>query len=161
MKKYYKINFDKLAIMMLPTMLRNYVMIAFAQVVLSPINWLYNQFIKYRDANLYNLSITPQVCCIEKALNDRFDTSKRRIYITKTLTYAQPYLFLDQELKDDFIFIDNENKDSYLHQGSELSAGKSDFIVHIPAELYTQEVDVKSIIDTYKLATKSYTLNYI
>lgn len=158
--KYYKIDVDKLATLLLPVILRKSVITTFIQVLVSPIKKVYEQFIQFRDANIYHIGITPQVCYIEKVLNDRFDKKQRRIYITQGITYDEIFLFLDTELTDEYIYQD-ENKDMYIFNQLEVGAESADFIINVPSELQPDEPDLRAITETYKLASKLYNINWL
>lgn len=150
MKNYFRIDFGALVEQLLPTMLRASITIAFVRAMISPITALYALFMRNREANLYHLSITPQVFSIEKALNDRFDISQRRIYLSKGLYYDESYLFKENEALDEYLYLDSEHKDSYLYTGDETGAGSVDFFVNVPADLLFDENEMSAYIGVYR-----------
>ena len=99
------------------------------------------------------LKITPQVWSIEKMLNDRFDMSQRRIYLSET-----------PRLRGNFYFRPTDNK-PWFHLDtfyiSERRLGfANDFIVNCPAHLRAQEDRIIATINQYKLISKQFTINY-
>jgi len=161
MKNYFKINFDKLAVFLLPTFLQIKEVFAFLQVILSPLKWVYNQFMQFREANIYHINITPQVCYIEKVLNDRFDKAQRRIYISSGVRYDETFIFLNAEQADEYIYQENENKDLHIFNRFEVGPESADFFVFVPIELQPYETDIRAITETYKLASKTYNINWL
>ena len=161
MKNYFKIDFDKLAVFLLPTFLQIKEVFVFLQVLFSPVKWLYDQFMQFREANIYHINITPQVCYMDKALNDRFDKEQRRIYISPGIIYDETFIFLDDEQLDEYIYQDNENKDLYIFTRFEVGPESADFIVNVPNELQPYETDLRAITETYKLASKIYNINWL
>jgi hypothetical protein len=156
---WFKIDYYKLVRLLLPIILRQPIVIAFLESAVSPVDMLHILFSNNRDDNLYRLSITPQVCYLEKALNDRFDVGDRRIYIGDGVFYEELFLYTDAENKDEFIYAETENKNMYIYTGSETGSESVDFIVNVPADLKYNEPEMKAIIDMYKLASKKYSIN--
>jgi hypothetical protein len=154
MKNWFKIDYYKLVRLLLPTMLRRPVVLAFLEAIISSIDWLYGLFGRNRNANLYHLSITPQVCRLEKALNDRFDSSQRRIYISDGTHYEALYLYTDGENVPIWL-----EPDVYLHTGGESGEGNIDFIVNVPAGLVYDQHEMEALVRIYKLASKTFIIN--
>jgi hypothetical protein len=141
---------------MLIVMLREPALIAFLEASATGVSEIYSQFVTNRNGNLYNLSITPQVCYLEKALNDRFDTTDRRIYIDDGVFYDELYLFTDAESLDEYIYQESENKDLYIYTRSETGSESVDFIVNVPSSVRFNEAEMSAVIDMYKLASKTF-----
>lgn len=59
-----------------------------------------------RVANIYRLGITPQVCYLEKMLNDRFDNTARRIFILNPVIKDITYIYTDAENKPVALYTD-------------------------------------------------------
>jgi hypothetical protein len=156
---WFKIDYYKLVKQLLPVMLRQPVIVALLETMVSPIDALYGLFRTNRDAGLYRLGITPQVCYLEKALNDRFDYSDRHIYITDGVYYDSLYLFTDGENLDEYIYTDGENDALYLYTRGETGAESADFIVNVPVGLVFNVPEMKAVIDMYKLVGKSYVVS--
>ncbi|MDU1893102.1 MAG: hypothetical protein E6767_20690 [Dysgonomonas sp.] len=157
MKNYFKINYYKLVRLLMPVMLRMPQLMAFVEVCVSPIDYLYGLFITNRNSNLYYLEVTPQVFSLEKVLNDRFDYSQRRIYIGKGSRNDQSYLYTNDELLDAYIYTDGEGVDLYLFTSSEVGDDVVRFIVNVPAALRFDENEMRAFLEQFTV--KSFAIN--
>ncbi|NJM16136.1 MAG: hypothetical protein HC896_12840 [Bacteroidales bacterium] len=93
MEWLYNLNITRLITWLLPPVLRSDFRIAWLTALTSPVANIYQEFSRYRQDVNYSLVITPQVWALEKAANDVFDPSQRRIYISDTydfFSYAYP-----------------------------------------------------------------------
>lgn len=88
---------------------------------------------------------------MEKVLNDKFDNTERRIYITDGFTKDRIYLYTPEELKTKFLgSLTLFNKDDYSDTGV-------DFIVWVPAGISGQTlIEMKAQIDFYRLTSKRF-----
>lgn len=154
MNKFY-INTLKLYRALIPRLLRNTRLVAIVDSMMKPFDELYSKFFKIRKNNLYYLAITPQVVKLEKALNDRFDYMFRRIYITDAAYTSPVYLHRDPEL--DSLYLGT----IFVPTNNEIGYNSAHFIVNIPEVIVFTEIDLKAVIDTYKLISKTYTINII
>jgi len=161
MSNIFRIDYYRLVKLLLPVMLRRPLLVAFLEAIVSPIDRLYGLFTTNRNANLYRLSVTPQVCFLEKALNDRFDVSQRRIYIEDGVFYDEQYLYTEGESLDEYVYMQSENKDIYLYTRSETGSGSVDFIIVVPAGIRYNEAEMRALVDMYKLASKTFIISTI
>ena len=141
---------------MLPFRLRREAVLAFLYATLSPLETLHGIFIRSRRQNLYRLLITPQVCYLEKMLNDRYDATLRRIYISDFFRLPDVNIFLEDELKPLYIFQDYEAMPVYLGTIAEREAVETDFVVNVPYTVPYNENEMRALLDSYKLAGKRY-----
>lgn len=157
----YSFNFNSLIQLLLPRVHRKPVMTAWLEVLLYPVKQLHDLFIALRDSLLYDARVTGQVNSLEWMLNDKFynDGTLRSIYISDNtgldndvLIYqsaeAEPetYLFNTSESAED---------DTYIFQTGE-GIGGEDFIVNVPDALVFDEEYMKSLINKFKIAGKTY-----
>ena len=161
-KSYYTVNFKKLVVLLLPTFLRQSTIVALLQVYVGGLITVYNRFITNRTNNLYKLKITGQVCYLRKMLNDAFPAANGHISIedgvaTGTWRYAwnanyEPY--------HKYLLI--EDSGTLFWDEHTISEGLSNFIVKVPASLNTvnNEARMRSLLNYYKLLSKSYTIVY-
>lgn len=154
--KIFNTDINQLGVLLLPTFLRKPVILAFLRVLLSPVLFLFSLFSKNRDNNLYQLQITPQVCYLEKMLNDRYDPQERRIYITDGEMRDTDYLYLQSELQDEYIFLESEKKDEYYFLENEIGFSGATFIIHVPQAVSFNENEMRGLVNSYKLTTRSY-----
>lgn len=152
----FNIDFNSVVIWLLPNKLRTIFNVAWLKALISQIVVVYNNFISYRTQTLYKLNHNSQVCYIESALNDAFDSSDRRIYITDAGGEVVTLINRDTDL-DALIISDDVEWGIIIHNDSAYYGGSYDFIVNIPyqfseADLYR----LKGIVDYYKLAGKRF-----
>jgi hypothetical protein len=161
MSKLFEVDLPKLVRLLLPPRMRKMKHVAWLQALTNPVNYLYQQFRRNRDANLYRLYITPQVVYMEKLLNDRYDISGRRINIKDALVYDAEYLYQEQELKPLYIYKEEENKPVYLFTDDEIGSDSVDFFVLVPPDLVFNENEMTALINNYKLAGKRYKIQKV
>lgn len=157
----FDVDFTKLSRWHTPEDLRKPIFSGLLNALVSPVIYIYNSLVLYRKNVLYRLSVTPQVCYLEKLLNDRFDKTERRIFITDGNFVAKKYVYLKSELKPKYLYLKSENKPFYVRKKAETGSGGNDFVIHLPALSVTveQEPELKALIERYKLVTKGYELN--
>lgn len=71
--KSFLVDFKKLAVLLLPTVLRKPVLSTLAQLITSPVSSIHNRLQSYRKDNIYRLQHNGQICYLQAALNDKFD----------------------------------------------------------------------------------------
>ncbi len=151
----FNIDIKRLVRLFLPTSLRKERIVAFMDCLTEPMQKLYLRFKANRESNLYRLDITSQVCKLEKMLNDRFDVFKRRIKITDS-----------QFLNINYIYLDTENKPLILGEQTlflteELGAINKDFEVLVPSDISFNHNEMTGLINSYKLATKTFLIKTV
>lgn len=153
MMKIFEIDFRRLVTALLPPRLRKPRMLEWLIALTYPVQLLYNDFRSNRKANLKKLSITPQVCYLTWALNDRYDFGLRRIRIEDPYIREQAYVYQDAESKP--LYLD-ANHPHYIYSTTETIAVSVDFVVLLPTGLRFAENEMRAFIDSYKLASKEY-----
>ena len=150
---WYKVDFDRLILLLLPTFLRKPVFFGYLKALISPIASLHYRWEKIRAANLKKLEYNSQKCYLRKALNDYHDNEQRRIYTTKVPQLTGNYLFQPEENLDFYLgtmWLDLD----YTAQGERV-----DFLVYVPAEiLATKTNEIMATLEMYVLASKTYKL---
>jgi len=76
----FNIDYRSLINNILPVRRRRVIRMAWLNALIAPVIYNYNSFRTNRDKNLYYLTHTSQVCCMEAVLNDMFDPTLKRIY---------------------------------------------------------------------------------
>ncbi|MEM8506250.1 MAG: hypothetical protein AAF717_00410 [Bacteroidota bacterium] len=159
----FNIDFYRFVAMLLPTAWRRSRMIHWLQCLISPAVDLYNQFLQYRDAKIYEIEHTSQVFSIEMVLNDSFDQIQRRIRIEDGV-YTFPVYFYDR--LDDLPVRFNDrsaNSPQRFFDRSNLGLFDVDFTVVLPLGLNLSNAEMirlKSTVDLYKLPDKTYSVTY-
>lgn len=138
--------------MLMPTFLRDIsIKMLFVPFALE-LSKVKAEFDTFRNNNLYILGITPQVCRIEKLLNDRYDSEMRRIFLTDGVLRNLVATFTDAEAKPIYLGT------SYLYSDAEF--GYSDnisFVVNVPSVIaLSLDAEIAEIINSYKLPGKRF-----
>jgi hypothetical protein len=162
MGKIFEINYKRLTLLLLPTFLRRDVIVAFLHAMAVPAVSLYDLFIGNRKNNLYRLRMNGQVCYLRRLLNDAFPEAHGAIQIENSKSIGgwqfawdkgyDPYL--------KYLLIPEEGT-VFLDKGAILQSVNG-FIVAVPHRLQNVNNDAKlrSLLNTYKLLSKSYTIIY-
>lgn len=160
-KNIYHIDFDKLVQGLVPAYLRRSRLLAFLKVMVSGVVFLYQDFLRYRKQKLYELMITPQVCYLERLLNDRYDFSLRRIYILDSVFYSPVYFYQEDELKPVMMYQESENKPVYFYTDGEAGTIKDDFVIMVPSSIPFDQNEMRSLVNKYKLPGKRYKIELL
>lgn len=155
------VSFGKLAVWFSPKRFRKTLMIILLRSSVAPVIALYNDFIRYRNLKLYQIMITPQVCYLERLLNDRFDLSLRRITIGEPVYNDPWYLYQEEELKPEFLYQESEALPAYIFTDGEAGASKDDFTVLVPLDIDFDINQMSSLLNQYKLFGKRYKIQRI
>ncbi len=150
----FKINYTKLVQWLIPMWLRQPMLKLMVLSINYPIRELYNDFLDYRAAKLYDLAHNSQTCYLQAMLNDQFDLVRRRIRILDFDFASTIYLYADAEDQDVLI---GDDAPIYLDPDD---AG-IDFLVQLPRGMSLrpfQLARMKSLLNYYKLASKKYTI---
>lgn len=157
----YNIIYSKLRQWLTPYFLANPKMNAWLAIIIQPVTFIYNDLLNFRTQKLYQLSITPQVTYLQKLLNDRYDYTLRRIRIVDAIDKPPVYLFVRSELKPRGFFTRAENNPVYFFARSESGSITNDFVIKIPYSVPFNELELKSLVNAYKLASKKFSIQLI
>lgn len=154
---WYKIDFDKLILLLLPTFLRKPVLFGYLKALVSPLagstESVYERWFQLRDDNLKILKYNSQGCYLRGALNDNFDSELRRITIGDTAQLDQDYLYTKAENLEVYLGT------MFLESDFNYVSGAVDFLVNVPAAILDEKInEITALVDFYKLAGKSYQL---
>ena len=100
---WYKVDFDKLILLLLPTFLRKPVLFGYVRALNAPIASLHYKWSIMRNDNLKKLSYNCQRCYLRGVLNDKFDPTARQITIGSTLNLEQDYIYTPAENLDVYL----------------------------------------------------------
>jgi|ERR1035437_1411005 hypothetical protein len=155
----YDINFNKLAVWLMSKPLRKEKYLIMVKSFLHPFISLLTMFFTYRKAKLYQLYITPQVCYLEKMLNDKYDSSLKRIDIDDAVWHLPLFIYQEAEVKPVANYQEAENNPVTLFTEGE--CGENDFIVLVPMAISFPEPEMRSLLDQYKLFGTNYSIQRI
>jgi hypothetical protein len=152
----YLVDWNKLVKLLLPTFLRKPVLMAFLQACVKPIATIHSEFLRAKKEWDYRIMHNGQVFSIEKVLNDKFDDSLRRIYISDSI--FQDDVYIGNLNNRDQIYLSNDGGTTHIGAAPHY-VQQSDFIVHVPALLLIlKEIEIINTINMYKIAGKTYIL---
>lgn len=142
--EYYKINYNLLVQLLIPTFLRKPRIIAFLQAAIAPLTSLHQQFNQARIDDHYKLDHNWQKCYLQKVLNDMFDVDERKIRIIEGDKYERNYIYTNAEQMSKYLGT------LFLRRSEDYSDNGFDFTVdmnNVTANLY----DVEALVNYYKL----------
>ncbi|MBI1837793.1 MAG: hypothetical protein HYR91_11075 [Flavobacteriia bacterium] len=159
------INIDLLYLynILIPIDLRKDVIIAFIEVIHSTMNLIFISFYNFFDSVKYDLSFNGQVISLEELLNNKYDPITRGIYIDDTLDQQNTYLYNKNEENEHTYLFNKEEIDfehTYLFNKEELDS-IMDFTIFIPSSVVFTEIQLRKIVDKYKLPSKQYLIEII
>lgn len=148
---WYKVDFDKLVLLLLPTPLRKPKNFGYLKALISPIVSLYKHWSQTRKENLKKLSYNSQKCYLRGVLNDWYDPDERRIKITSIERKAKDYIYTQQDNLPVYLGI------MWLEPEFNYEGSTVDFLVNVPQELMNLKInEIVATLEFYVLAGKSY-----
>lgn len=159
-RKIYQFDWHRLTRELLPVMLRKPHLLAVVEACVSALIAVRARFMNFKLDVEYDLTITPQVCYLERMLNDKFDYSQRRIRIVDGVSYDPVLLSLSEEAKPVLLTANSqEGAAVLLPLQSEVAQFSSDFVVTVPENVVFDEKRMSALMHKYKLAAKVFTIN--
>ena len=163
--RVYKVNIKRLALLTLPTWLRKPLVGALIYAGVAPLARLLQNLRSYRATTSYRLSHNGQVCKLRAVLNDEFDPELRRITIEdiQSDTTKEADVIYQRDVGR-WIILHPRSKGSVItHRRGFSGTSGYDFWANVPSELKNEQTTIrmKALINTYKLASKRFIINYI
>jgi len=155
----YNVDFKKLANWLLPVIMRQPKFLKWMRALIYPLENLKYRFSTNREINLYKLARNGQVFSLTKVLNEKFDSSGKRIWLTNGLTLDRIYVFISDESKAIKLVTATEPGPVIIHNPEDYADSGTDFIVWVPNSVSLpnqEEIKMKAEIDFYKLPAKRY-----
>ena len=169
----FDINFNKWIALMLPTFMRRRRLFAFVRALCAPLylgkNSLYQRFLEMRGDHIYRLSHNGQVCYLRAALNDAFGL-KKGFEIEDADECEGEWIYAkDPSMPQQLLAVDEgknpkpgendpppEHPTPLLADEARLNAPRNAFIVRVPGNIYTTQLDkVKAIVEKYRILSKT------
>lgn len=158
MNNYYNISFYRLVLLLLPTMLRQNIVVAFIAALVKPVALIHRQLEVYRSQ--VDIAVNSQVCYLQALLNDSYDYYNRRIVVRDAPV----------DYNDFFLFSEGSGNAVMLSEDASLwvDAGKlgttvPDFEIVFPKGYTLSEEEnkaVRQLINNNKLTSKKYAIVY-
>lgn len=161
-RNYYNISFPRLALLLLPTMLRQKMVIAFVTALVRPLAIIHSKFDAYRLQ--VDTTVNSQVCYLEYLLNDAYDCYDRRIIIRDAPIDNDDFFLFDSDSGKAVLLSDAGAGDASLWVDSgKLGTTTADFEVVFPKGYSlsdSEEKALRGLINNNKLASKKYNIIY-
>lgn len=168
---WYKIDFTKLVMQLLPPILRSKLLLAILGAMIVPLRYLYGKFFNLKETVDDRLNITGNVQYLEKALNDAFYLKDRQIHIETPEDDRPPsFYFASENQKANIMRKPSEGEGFVLRMNGE-SGIKVNFNVMVPTFLCTSLTSkdddkyhwkylmtIKNIIKIYKPAGRTFSI---
>lgn len=162
--KLYDVNFKRLALLLLPTFRRRPLTAAVAYAAVSPLQRLHTRFVLWKRDTDYRLRHNGQVCYLRGLLNDLFDPIDRRITVTDNAENVG-YIILHHRDTDQSVRFParGSGRAVILNRRGYGGVNGYDFWVNLPVALYGKVdlAQVTGVVNTYKLASKRFSINFI
>jgi hypothetical protein len=156
------IDFSLLVQMLLPHVMQQPLNYSFMGVITSSINITQtNSTQLYNELN-YSLKFNELKIYVEHYLNDQHDDVLRRIYIDDVVQVEDTFIFNTSEQNEELWLWNNADpdiEDLFIFNESEID-GLNDFIVYYPAGHPVNLPLLKSHIDSFKLPSLKYQIQY-
>ncbi len=160
-----KIDYNKLAVLLLPTFLRQPLLMSLIRVLMTSTQRLHDEHHKARNERMYQLQHTSQICHIKDALNREFCVGNYAI----TPDYTKGFEIEDINAIGDWVMTYDEvpafadvhtmvKDDDYtlVYDKAIIAQATQSFIVYVPKELDLNNSlpKVRAIVEQYRLASR-------
>ncbi len=158
-----------LAVLALPTVLRDSLLVAILRAALTPMQRQHDAVHALHMAEptgvRYRLKHNGQVCYLQAALNDHFDPQQRRIRIGGNDNQARQYLYYVEETVGTAYVnpvLGEGEDDLYLYPESDYYGGESemDFTVWVPRDV-GDSLALRAVVDYYKMLSVTYEIRLL
>lgn len=162
MSRIFDIDYKRQVLLLLPTFLRKPVLWAFLRAAVAPVERNHDLFLKNRNDNLYKLRMNGQVCYLRRMLNDAFPDANGAIRIEDGNTVGHWLFAYDKDYDPYTNYLPITDEGTIFYDKSTILEGVSGFTVVVPRALFNPNNDAKlrSLLNNYKLLSKSYIINY-
>ncbi|HCY81551.1 MAG TPA: hypothetical protein DHV22_08105 [Xanthomarina gelatinilytica] len=154
---WYSVDFNKLALNFQLIALRKPKMMAWLYSFIKPLVTSNYNFVLFKKETDYKIAHNWQTCYMRGALNDKFDTELRRIYIGNGVLYNTTYVYTEPEAQELYMHTEAEADTIWVYTEAETGDTGVNFIVYVPASIVqTQIHELRAEIEFYKLGGMKY-----
>jgi len=158
----YQIDFSKVSERLTPFFWRKPIYLSYLKAALAPLQTDNGEFFSFVSATWTKLQYTGQHLALEEYLNDNYDDTLRRIFITENdLTFDRLDLYKQGETDPTPLSLYKQGEISpapiSLYKSSE-GLGGDNFTVNIPVSITFNEDILRSQLDFYVIAGKNYNI---
>ena len=161
MRNLYNISYSRVALLLLPFVLRKEILLSFLVAFVRPLENIKSDFGAYRD--LVDTSVNSQICYMRGMLNDHFDFFQRRIIVrTAYVSWDSFLLWQDQYDKPTMIFNEDSPQTflpSLLNRDGQLGSDNVSFEVVLPVGFILSDDErnrMNALVNNHKLASKTF-----
>lgn len=139
---------------------------SYLRVILSPIDFLSNVFLQFKDNVSYKLSKNSQICYLESVLNDALDNSQRRIFITDAESVDMLIAYEYQDVQKRIIVCEDSsefaNYEVIAYQSHIVGNNLNKFIINVPNEsqIILREAELRALTNRFRFAGKLFYIIY-
>ena len=158
-----QIDYRKLTVLLLPTFLRQPVLMAWLRAMAHPLQELHDRHQRARTQRLYELYHTSQICFIKEALNTEFGiTDYANGFEIEDINAPGNWVWAYDENVDRFSgqeLIIHDNAPVFIHDLSAILPPTSAFTVLVPQNIQLDETNdarIRSIVNKYRLASRTF-----
>lgn len=158
----YDVSFSRLAALLLPMCLRRPRVMALGRAMVAPVALMHTELMRFRNDMHYRMTHNGQTCHLRAVLNDRFDAVERRIRITES-NEGDTGVTLHMRITALFVRMPRRNDGRRLlyrrgYGGSQAYG----FWVEVPTQMHgtINELELRAVVNKYKLASIRYGINY-
>lgn len=161
-REIYNINFKRLARQFVKNELKGKKFLSAIYAFTSFLQKLHSEFLLYKKSVEYRLLISPQVCYLEKALNDKYDIVDRRIFISPGVEYQAWVIYNKVEgiERKKVLYTKAEATETVVYSKSEAASFGVDFFINVPAVISFNQQELLAYIGGYCLPLK-YRIRFI
>lgn len=156
----YSVDFDKLIDQNLPSVLHKPVLIGMIASLQEPVRQDHVAFTAFKQETDIRVSHDGRVFSLRKRLNDKFDNTERRITIIDEIIPEDHYIGNENGVDQTYIPSGAAEANQFYIGNPPVYFGNYDFVVNVPDVLQDQDAMIRSEINIYKFAGKTYELNY-
>lgn len=161
MRNIYNISFSRAAMLLLPFIIRQRLVLAFIAAFMQPLERMNEEFESYRSS--LDTSVNSQICYMRAMLNNHFDYYERRIRV-RTVMINEPFHLLWSERQGDYSMLYDEDGEEYtplplLNSDGQIGSDNKDFEIVFPEGHILSDNDknqLAALVNNHKLASKIY-----
>ena len=160
------IQYTKLIAQLLPTFLRQPLMLSLLNVVARPMQELHDRHQQERESRLYSLAHTGQTCHIKDALNRYFGIGNHAAtpdynsgFEIEDINALGDWLMVYDEtdaFRDQHAVLEDENY-TMLYDETAILAQTNTFIVYVPKSVDYEQYQyvIQQLVDQYRLSSRT------
>lgn len=154
----YNIDFQKLFKLFTIIMLRATTLFSeLLKACSAGLTNMHAEFMSFRAVTLNRMQYSSQVCYLRKLLNDKYDSSDRRISVVDG--DVRGYLFMYKTTEDKPVMINETTPPEMIYRRDSIFY-LGEFLVVVPDELSQLDAKIRASLNEYKLVTKQYQVRY-